>query len=282
MLTLPPRRLMLALLRCMWACTILWVLPVHAATYTVAVVPQFTALDIHRTWTPLLQALSAETGHEFKLVQLASIPEFERHFLAGQADFLFLNPYHMLMARRAQLYEPLVREKDRLLTGIMVVRKEHPATSLADLAGQTIAYPAPNSFGASLYLRSLLAQQSLTTVTVYAKTHSNAYRQVMTGLAAAAGGIRSTLEREPEEVRQSLRVLFETPGVAPHPFAAHPRIDRATQAKVRDALLSLAQRDTQALLRAVQMPNPTAADYQRDYAVLERLRLENFVTVDGD
>lgn len=282
MLILNLRRLMRVLWLAMWGCALTYALPTHAASYTVAVVPQFTALEIHRTWTPLLQALSAETGDEFKLLQFASIPEFERSFLAGQADFVFLNPYHMLMARKAQRYEPLVREKDKLLTGIMVVRKDNPATSLADLSGQTIAYPAPNAFGASLYLRSLLVQQRLSTQAVYAKTHSNAYRQVMTGLAAAAGGIRSTLEREPEEVRQSLRVLFETPGVAPHPLAAHPRIDAATQAKVREAWLALALRDTQALLRAVQMPNPTPADYQRDYAGLERLRLETLVSVDGD
>lgn len=281
--------LLLAARACEWLRGVLlsvglaWAACAQAASYTVAVVPQFPALEIHRTWTPLLHQLSHATGHEFKLVQFASIPEFERCFLRGEADFVFLNPYHMLMAHKTQRYLPLVREKNRLLSGIVVVRAEHPARTLTDLAGETIAYPAPNAFGASLYIRSLLAERRLATQAVYAKTHSNAYRQVMTGQAAAAGGIRSTLEREPEEVRQGLRILFETPPVAPHPLAAHPRIDPAVRRQVIDAWLAMAQQEeTQPLLRAVQMPTPTAADHGRDYAPLERLHLEAFVTLDGD
>ena len=51
----------------------------------------------------------------------------------------------------------------------------------------------------------------------------------------------------------------------------------------RDALLALAASpEGKALLSAVQMPNPIAADYRRDYAPLEQLRLDRFSVVDGD
>jgi phosphonate transport system substrate-binding protein len=253
-----------------------------AQSYTVAVVPQFPAVEIHRSWTPLLAHLSAQTGFELKLVTSASIPEFERSFQAGQPDLVFLNPYHMVMASRSQQYAPLVRESKDLLAGIVVVRVDSPAKNLSDLSQQTIAYPAPNAFGASLYIRSLLAEQKIPSQANYVKTHSNAYRHVIAGQAAAAGGIRSTLDRELPEVRAQLRVLFETPAVAPHPLAAHPRVAETHRKALREAWLALSQSDTGvALLKAVQMSNPIAADYKRDYAPLERLRLEQFAVVEG-
>ena len=51
---------------------------------------------------------------------------------------------------------------------------------------------------------------------------------------------------------------------------------------IRDVWLALAQNEAGlALLKAVQMTNPIAADYKRDYAPLERLRLEQFAVVEG-
>lgn len=264
---------------CVAALAPLWA---AAQSYTVAVVPQFPALEVHRAWTPLLAQLSARTGFDLKLTTTASIPEFERHFQSGQPDVVFLNPYHMVMASRSHQYAPLVRESKELLAGILVVRVDSPLRNLHDLAQQSIAYPAPNAFGASLYMRSLLAEQKVSTKATFVKTHGNAYRHVITGLAAAAGGIRSTLEREPPEVRAQLRVLFETPAVAPHPLAVHPRLPVAHRQALRDAWLELAQTEEgRALLKAVQMPHPVAADYQRDYAPLERLHLEQFAINEG-
>lgn len=271
---------------CRHSLAFLWALLIPALSlaqsYTVAVVPQFPAVEIHRAWTPLLVHLSAQTGLELKLVTSASIPDFERSFQAGQPDLVFLNPYHMVMASKSHQYAPLVRESKELLAGIVVVRVDSPVKSLSDLAQQTIAYPAPNAFGASLYIRSLLAEQKIQSQASYVKTHSNAYRHVIAGQAAAAGGILSTLDRESPEVRAQLRVLFETPAVAPHPLVAHPRVVESHRKSIREAWLALAQTEAGlALLKAVQMTSPVAADYKRDYAPLERLRLEQFAVAEG-
>ena len=258
--------------------TLAWASLATAADYTVGVVPQFPALAIHRTWTPLLERLSTMTGHMFKLEQYATIPDFEKAFLGGKPDLVYLNPYHMVMANGAQRYLPLVRDGQNKLSGILVVRADSTAKTLADLDGKTIAFPSPNAFGASLYLRALLAQSGATIKPDYVKTHTNGYRHALLGLAAAAGGIRSTLEREPAELRGQLRVLYETPAVIPHPLAAHPRVPVATQDGVREAILKLAAtNDGKALLKDIQMPAPAAANYAADYASLLSLQLERFV-----
>jgi phosphonate transport system substrate-binding protein len=262
---------------CLLAGVPAWAEP-GAVSYSIAVVPQFRAEEIHRDWTPVLERLRAATGASFSLRIAADIPAFEYSVLAGEADFAYMNPYHQVMARRAQGFIPLVRDS-KPLTGILVVRKDDPIKSVGELDGKEVAFPAPNAFGASLWIRALLAErEKIRIIPVYVKTHSNAFRHAATGRAAAAGGIGATLIEEPEELRSTLRVLLETPGVAPHPLSAHPRIPEAMRRLVAETLLSMAQDAAgQVMLREIRMPNPVRADHVRDYQPLEKFGLEKYV-----
>jgi len=135
-----------------------------------------------------------------------------------------------------------------------------------------------------LYMRALLAEQEKISITPnYLKTHSNVYRHVIMGEAAAGGGVNNTLKREPPEVQAQLRVLFETPGVASHPLVAHPRMPEGLRQAVTNTLLEM-QNDPagQKLLAAIQLPKPVKADYARDYQPLEKLKLEKYVVIEKD
>ena len=249
--------------------------------HTIAIVPQFSASQLRAEWQPLLERLGAQVGVVFELGFHPTIPAFEAAFLRGEADFIFANPYHAVMARRAQGYVPLVRDR-KPLTGILVVASSSPARTLRDLAGRAIAFPAPNAFGASLYMRALLAEGAgIDFEARYVKTHLNVYRQVATGDVAAGGGINLTLADIPPSLRAQLRILYETPGAAPHPLAAHPRVDAALRARVTEAVLALARDPAGlALLSTVRMAEPVAADYARDYAPLEGLKLDQYVVME--
>ncbi len=195
-----------------------------------------------------------------------------------------MNPYHAVMARRTQRYEPLVRDGDKPLTGLLVAAADGSIKTLADLQGARIAFPAPNAFGASLYMRALLNQvHGIRFEASYVKTHSNAYRHVLTHVAQAAGGIRATLDRESSAVREGLKVIFETPAAAAHPISAHPRVGAPEREALRSALLALAQTpEGLALLKPTTLGRPVAADYERDYVPLERLNLDRFVVLEKD
>lgn len=256
--------------------------PAFAADFTVAVVPQFSALEVQVSWGPLLERLAARTGHRFRLLPQTTIPAFESTFRQGTPDFVFLNPYHMVMARAAQGYVPLLRDGQQPLSGVLVVEAGSRIQGIRDLDGQAVAFPSPNAFGASLYMRALLAARGVRIEPQYVKTHRNAYRQVLAGQAAAAGGVKQTLQKESADVRDGLRVLFETPPVAPHPLAAHPRVPQALQRELRELLLAWAREGgpEAAMLSAVQLPAPVAADYRLDYEPLEKLGLQKFVVVE--
>ena len=250
---------------------------------TVAVVPQFTALQIHKDWTPFLERVSRDSGVALTLKSYQSIPAFEADLLRGVPDIAFMNPYHQVMAKRAAGYVPLVRDS-KVLTGVLLVRRDSPVRTLKDLSGAKLAFPAPNAFGASLYMRALLAEQEGVKIEpAYVKTHSNVFRQVILGEAAAGGTVNSAFSREPAAVTGQVRVIFETPGAAPHPLAAHPRVVEARRKAITVAILKLREDAAAApLLQAVQMGDPVAADYARDYAPLERLKLENYLVIEKE
>jgi phosphonate transport system substrate-binding protein len=249
--------------------------------YTLSVVPQFTPVDIGLRWSPLLAYLKRETGVSLQLRAMEGAAKFEADFLAGVPDFVFLNPYHAVMAMKAHGYVPLVRSS-KPLNGILVADRNGPIKSLADLDGKTLAFPSANAFGASMYLRALLAgKERIAFTPVYVGSHQNVYRHVLLGEAAAGGGIALTLGKEPASVQARLAVLYTTPGVAPHPLAAHPRVPAEIRKRVVAALLKL-DRDPagRRLLAAVALDHTLAADFARDYAPLEQLKLGHYAQVE--
>ncbi len=243
--------------------------------YSVDIVPQRTVLDTFSTWSRLLQRLGEKSGLCFQLNISDNFPDFELGIVNGVPDFVYMNPYHETMAKRAAGYLPLVRDGTYELTGVLVVRRDSPIQDLRELDGKDIAFPAKRAFVASLLLRGYLKKLGISFTPKYVGSHGNAYRTVLMGDAAAAGGANTTFNREPTALRNELRVLYETPASMPHPLAAHPRVPEQTREAMITSLLRMAQDpETQPLLDEIQIPHPVRADYIRDYRHLEALDLE--------
>lgn len=249
----------------------------------VTIVPHRQTLEIHRTWRPLLDRLEHMVGVHFDLKHYASIPAFESALAEGTADIAYMNPYHAFVTHERPGYIPIVRDNSRPLVGILVVRKDSAIRTPLELAGQAIAFPAPNAFAASLYMRALLKTEfGLGFESRYVSTHDNVYRHVLLRRTAAGGGVPSTLERAPKELRDALRVIYTTPGLPSHPLCAHPRVPMATRERIAQALLQLVREaDGRRLLADVDLPEPVRADFQRDYATIAALSLNRFSVPNG-
>jgi phosphonate transport system substrate-binding protein len=195
-------------------------------------------------------------------------------------DFAFMNPYLQLPAKKSQGYVPLVRTGQSMLVGQLLVRDDSPAKTLKDLDGATIAFPAPNSFAASLYLRAMLAREKIRFTPVYVGSHSNAYRHALFGEALACGGVNFSLAREPADVRGKLRSIYSTPPLMPHPFSAHSRVPAQVRERVTRRCCASHGRRTDAFHS--QIPEPVRADYVRDYQPMEALGLDKLLVFGGD
>lgn len=251
--------------------------------YSFGVVPQFEPRKLSATWTPILQEIEKRSGVHLKMVGPARIPEFEDEFQAGRYDFAYMNPYHGIMARVAQNYRPLVRDGDQKLFGVLVVAKDSPFSSVKDLDGTAIAFPAPNALGASLLMRADLDRiHHIRFEPVWAQTHSSAYLNVALGKVAAAGGIMSTFKQQPQAVQDKLRILYETRRVAPHPVVVHPRIPADVAARVRQAFLDMGATPEGAALLAQVPISRIAPASAEDYAELAGWGLEKYYEKGAD
>lgn len=245
--------------------------------YTVGIVPQFEVRELHSIWRPVLDYLEKETGYQFKLRGSLSIPSFEREFSRGKFDFAYMNPYHFVIANDDAGYIPLVRDHSRRLHGVLVVRTDSGITDPGQLAGKTLAFPAPNALGASLQIRQELRDKyGIKFKSSYVKTHDSVYLNVLLGEADAGGGVQKTLKRQNIEYRDMLRVIHKTQDVAPHPLAVLPSVPTEVRERVRDALLKMGQTEQgKKLLSRIPIDKigPASID---DYRPLKELGLERF------
>ncbi|WP_372879615.1 phosphate/phosphite/phosphonate ABC transporter substrate-binding protein [Spongiibacter marinus] len=249
----------------------------NAEVYRVGVVPQFEAQRISLIWQPILNLLNAETGHEFRLEQSDSIPEFEKAFLRGDFDIAYMNPWHAVMAYESQQYRPILRDQSRKLRGILVVKKDGPIRSLEQLNGKSIAFPAPNALGASLLMRAELTREHGVNFTPrYVGTHSSAYLNVALGSAAAGGGVMRTLDEQSLALRNRLRILYQTQPVNPHPLVVHPRVpEELVNSLLRVFLTGSAAEKLATLLEQVPIRDAVESSID-DYLRLQDLGLRDF------
>jgi len=248
--------------------------------FTISIVPQTSANKIETKWVPVLDYVEANTDLKFKIIHHESIEKFEESVAAGIPDFAYMNPFHALRAYQLQEYTPIIRDKTKLLFGQLWVKANSDYKTVADLNGELIVFPAPNAFGASLYMRALLSErENINFEPKYVKTHSNVYRHVAMGRSAAGGGVARTYNAEAKSLQDSLRLIYQTPGVRPHPICAHPRVDKASQEAVINAILNLYNSDAsgRAKLKKIAIPEPVQSEFEKDYLTLSELNLSKFV-----
>jgi phosphonate transport system substrate-binding protein len=240
-------------------------------SYTFAVVPQTKISDIYERWAPFLKKLSQDVGVEFTLAPYNTIGQFAADVKKGVPDFAYMNPYHEFVAKETQGYIPLVRDRADLF-GILVVNKSSTINSVKDLDGKELVFPS-HAFAADQYMRALLTdKEKINFKTQLVASHGSVYRAVKLETAAGGGGIMKTLEKEPDDIKSQLKIIYETPKTASHPISAHPRVPDSIRKKVAQTILGYSNEPSgKDMLRKIQIPDPVAADYQRDYAPLKKM-----------
>jgi len=233
--------------------------PAPATTLTLAIVPQQSAAKVMELWTPVADYLSSHSGYRVEIVTTRDIPTFEQGLKEGKFDLAYMNPYHYTKAHESPGYQAFAREADRKLQGLLVVAKDSPITHIAQLNGQTLAFPAPGSFAATMLPLAALKAAHVTVTPTYVSSHDSVYLAVAKGLFPAGGGVKGTLEKMPTEVSAKLRILWTTAPYTPHAFAARPGLERRTVAAISATLFGMAHN-----------PQGKAALAQLDFTGIEK------------
>ena len=254
-------------------------LSAHAETvYVIGRAPQLSAVAVSQVWTPFIEYLNEHTDYKFKLKVYQERRDFEQDVVRGNLDFYYGNPGYFVVGKKLQGYDGLVRSNKKQLKGIIVVRADSDITHVSQLENKVIVFPGKNAFAASLYIRSLLSEEmKLPFQAQYVTGHDNVYRAVALGRYPAGGGVVRTFDREPAALKNKLKIIYETPGMAPHPVAVHPRVPFAVKKALADTVLEMANLpEGKAILKKIKIQKPVKVDYKRDYLPIEAIALNMY------
>lgn len=212
-----------------------------ARTLTFGVVPQQAASELAETWSPVLAWLSRHTSINLRFSTAPDIPSFEQRLAKEEYDLAYMNPYHFVVFNEAPGYQALARAKDLRLQGLIVVRKNSTVKNLKDLNGQTLVFPAPAAFAASILPRAELRRQGINFTPRFVSSHDSVYLAVEKDLFAAGGGINRTWELLESDVAQNLRILWKTPNYTAHAIANHPRVTSEQRATLLKAMAAMTE-----------------------------------------
>jgi len=240
----------------------------------VGVVPQYPEQELRFIWEPILVSVAKRTGIQFVFVSSNSIPDFEIKLFRGEFDLAFMNPFHLLVANELESYQPILRDIGRHLRGIIVVRKDSGITHVSQLVDKAVSFPAPNSLGASLMTQAALANiYKISVKPKYVNTHSATYRSVLFGESIAGGGVMKTFDRQPSEVKETLRIIYKTKKVSTHPIAIHTRVDADLIERITNAFLELSETpEGNAIISRIPMKKMGRA-HITDYDELKQMEL---------
>jgi len=203
---------------------------------------------IHKTFQPLIEYLSRETGVS---IRIKIAPSYTAHVTAvgqGKADLAFVGPAPYVRIKDkfggVELLARLRMTDDISDKVVVVCQTSAPLASLADLRGKTFAFGDPQSYGSHYLPRWLLRNSGVPVSALvaydYVKSHDNVILAVQHG-DFDAGGVRLDVYRKYAD--RPLRVLagpFLTP---PHALICRDSLPQALKNKLRQSLLDLHDRE---------------------------------------
>lgn len=203
------------------------------------VVPQQSASKLASQWLPVMNYLSKEVGVPMTFATKPSIPEFERELSQNGYDIAYMNPYHYTVFSRENDYRAIAKAKDKLIKGIIVVRKDSSYNSMAELSGTAVAFPSPAAFAASILSRGYFSQQGIDITPTYVRSHDSVYLNVAKGLFPAGGGVKRTFNAMDPKVTDQLKIMWESKGYTPHAIAVSADMPSDLKQRLQQAFIKM-------------------------------------------
>lgn len=202
---------------------------------------------IYRTFQPLLDYLSKETG---TTITIKIAPSYVAHVNmvgSGKADLAFVGPSPYVRIKDkfggVELLARFRMQDDASDKVVIICLDASPFNSIADLTGRTFAFGDHQSYGSHYLPRWLLDTNGVSMKDLVAydfvKSHDNVILSVLHG-DFAAGGVRLDVFKKYAD--RPLRVLsgpFLTP---PHAMICRTDLEPELKDKLRRSLLALTER----------------------------------------
>lgn len=240
---------------------------------TLGIVPQHDVSKLIHLWQPIRQYLQENTPYRIELHSAQDIQSFERKLAQGVYDIAYMNPYHYIFFNEIQSYKAIIKEQERFLQGILVVNKNANINDIQDLQQQTLVFPAPAAFAASIITRDFLRQNGIHFTSRYLGNHDAVYRHIAVGDYPAGGGVQASFDKSADTVRQPLQVLWRSQQYPPHAMAVHGRVSSRTATYLQRLFLDMNQDDALQKAFAKTHFNGFTAAQDKDWDAVRALNL---------
>ena len=249
----------------------------------IGLLPGESAPTVMRLNEPMRAYLEKRLGLPVELMVGANYAATGEALRFGRLDIAYLGPVtYILQSRRARL-EPFARPSHEKVgptfQAVIIVPKDSPARSLADLKGKEIALGDPASTSGTWVPRYQLLAAGLTAGKHYTLRVLGAHDAVALAVAnkkVAAGGlsmpIYQRLLKEGKLDGQAVRVLAESPAIPEYLWTFREGLDPAFKEEVRQAFIHLSDPDALKVFRAEAFIPAVDADVDRVRSWVDAIR----------
>ncbi|MEN2994903.1 MAG: phosphate/phosphite/phosphonate ABC transporter substrate-binding protein [Thermodesulfovibrio sp.] len=225
-----------------------------ATELKLGVLPRLTEKEMIEGFTPLAQYLEKELGVKVKLIVPKDFDTWTKEAKAGAYDIAYTNPYLYVIVKKdlkhaqpiAIASEPEIGTK---LYGTIIVRKDSPIKSIADLKGKTIAATDPGSAGAYLVQMLMLQKAKIKKEDVkiiFEKKRDPVAEAVLAG-KADAGFLRDDDVEKLKVGGDKFRKLGKSDPIPNWVIFIGKKMDPAMATKIKNAILKLKPGDLQSI-----------------------------------
>jgi len=190
-------------------------------------------------WNPILRHVSEKSGVSLQLKVAPTGPEHTAMVRRGELHFLYSN-HNFIKDNEESGYRVFARPKGDAQSGEIVVLKDSPIKTLADLEGREMAFPHTAAFlGYHLPMDALL-RKGIKITGHFAGTQEGAMTQLKAGRVVAAGVNAEVMRAFAQRENIAYRVLWSSDKFLNLALSAHPSVPADTVKAVRKAFLQMA------------------------------------------
>lgn len=253
----------------------------------IGLLPGESAPTVMRLNEPLRAYLEKRLGIPVELQVGANYAATGEALRFGRLDIAYLGPVtYILQSRRAKL-EPFARPSHEKVgptfQAVIIVPKDSPAKTLADLKGKEIAFGDPASTSGTWVPRAqLLEEAKLASGKDYTLRVLGAHDAVALAVAnkkVAAGGlsmpIYNRLLKEGKLDASAVRVLAESPAIPEYMWTFREGLDPAFKEEIRKAFINVNDAEALKVFRAEAFIPCVDSDVDRVRGWIEAIRKAN-------
>ena len=190
-------------------------------------------------WEMVFAYISEESNIELSFEPATSQLDFELNLAKSKYDLALVSPLQFEAFRVNPGYQAQIKRKSQPIRAIIFVKKNGNIKSFSELRNAIIAFPTPLNFESSVVPRESLKRLNFNIIPQFLPSATAVYKQVISEQYIAGAGTHENFLAQPIEIRNSLKVIWDSPGFSPHALVAHPRVDFLSLIKLKRAFVDM-------------------------------------------